>query len=204
MARKAANDNAGASARHTPHSELMLLFFLYEDEAHSGYSLKQIVQRTRLQEWLPISSMTVYQSLKRLSERGFITGASERNGAYPERTVYTITQEGKDFLDSTIRSELEKYERDYFKFDVCVALSSFVPTREKVVSAKRRIKLLSQRLRQVKGDLENYKTGFYHSPFPGWLLLDHEIAHLKSEISWLRRYIRLISEDYVKSKGKRV
>ncbi len=64
----ASGGGRGRGNRATPIADLIILFFLYEDRPLCGYALKQLVKDTHLERWLPISPMTVYQSLRRLTE----------------------------------------------------------------------------------------------------------------------------------------
>jgi len=107
--------------------------------------------------------------------------------------MYTITPAGKQYFDETVRKEMGNFVRDYFHFDIGIGLGTFIPLAEKISLAEKRIEQLSERLTTVHNEIENYGES-YHSPFPRWILLDHERAFLKTEISWLSRYIKLISD----------
>ena len=179
--------------RKPPYSDLIVLFFLYTGDSHCGYTMKKLIESTRIHEWLPISSMTVYQSMRRLASNGHIIGESERNNAYPERIMYSITEKGRAYFDDFLAQEMGTYSREYFHFDLGVGLSVFMSEKQKLAAVKARIKQLSKRYDDVLRDLE--MDDIEESVFPQSLLLDHERSFLKSEIAWLRKYARLIKEQ---------
>jgi len=155
--------------------------------------MKKVISETRIHEWLPISSMTVYQSMRRLANSGCITGEAEKNTAYPERIMYRATDEGRAYFDEFLAHEMGTYSREYFHFDLGIGLSVFMPQKEKLKAVKARIKQLSKRYDDVCIDLDD--GGDSNSLFPRNLLLDHEKSFLKSEIAWLRKYARIIKDQ---------
>jgi DNA-binding PadR family transcriptional regulator len=180
--------------REVSYSDLIILFFLYQGASHCGYSMKQLIQGARVPEWLPISSMTVYQSMKRLEKAGFIDGETEKPASHPERINYRITQEGKDYFDDSLKQEMATFAREYFHFDIAVGLSSYLPLKKRIQAATKRIRQLKERLAVVEEGFTTYPQSV-RSPFPRWLLLDHERAFLQAEIKWLRRFMKLIREN---------
>lgn len=188
-----AKETSKGRKKKPPYSDLIVLFFLYQGDSHCGYTMKKIISETRIHEWLPISSMTVYQSMRRLANSDHITGEAEKNSAYPERVMYYITEKGKKYFDEFLSKEMGTYSREYFHFDLGVGLSVFMQPKEKVKAVKNRIKQLSKRYDEVCSDLDDSDVG--DSIFPRTLLLDHEKSFLKSEIAWLRKYARMIKDE---------
>lgn len=187
---KARSAKRDAAKRPPTYSDLVILFFLFEGEPYSGYSMKRVLTASRINEWLPVSNMTVYQSLKRLEEKHLVTARTEQQDNYPERVLYQITDSGRDYFAQWQAHAMQTPQRDFFHFDIGLGLSSFTTSAERVAAAEARIDQLRLRLLQVQQNLETYGDS-YHSPFPRWLLLDHERDYLINEIKWLRRFIRL-------------
>jgi len=192
----ASGGGRGRGNRATPLSDLIILFFLYEDRPLCGYALKQRIQETHLERWLPISPMTVYQSLRRLTESGLVAGTSEKPGRYPERTSYRITPEGRRHFMALIRTEMGTFMRDMLHSDVGVALGNYLSLPQKDEAVSQRIRELQARLAEIGGELQNHARED-RSPFPRWFLLDHERHMLTAEIAWLERFLSLarIDED---------
>jgi DNA-binding PadR family transcriptional regulator len=141
--------------------------------------------------------MTVYQSLRRLTESGLVAGTSEKPGRYPERTSYQITPEGRRHFMTLIRTEMGSFMRDTLHSDVGVALGGYLSLEQKGEAVNQRIGELKLRLTEIEEELHNYGQG-RRSPFPRWLLLDHERHMLTAEIAWLERFLSFskIDEDH--------
>ena len=71
----------------------------------SGYEIKQLVDNSTRHFWAA-SYGQIYPELRRLEEHGLIRGRSEPTGGR-SRTVYELTEKGRDALQSWLRSDLE-------------------------------------------------------------------------------------------------
>src|SRR5262245_61880972 len=66
-----------------------------EGEMH-GHQLRQLAEKEHVHLWTDISVGALYGALKRLAAEGLIDEArTEREGAYPERQVWRITDAGR-------------------------------------------------------------------------------------------------------------
>ena len=64
-----------------------------------GHQLRQLAELEHLDMWTDISVGALYGAIKRLAAEDLIEEARvEREGAYPERQVWRITEAG-DFVD---------------------------------------------------------------------------------------------------------
>jgi len=74
----------------------------------SGYDVKSMVDKSTRFFWAA-SYGQIYPELKRLAERGLIEGADESQGERP-RTVYSITEEGREALSEWLGSDEQVHE----------------------------------------------------------------------------------------------
>ena len=74
----------------------------------SGYDIKAMVDRSTRFFWAA-SYGQIYPELKRLAERGLIEGSDESHGERP-RTVYSITDDGRETLSAWIGSGEQVHE----------------------------------------------------------------------------------------------
>lgn len=175
--------------KKTPYSDLIILYFLYNGESHCGYTMKKLIADSKISEWISISSMTVYQSMRRLANLGYIKGATEKLSAYPERIMYEISDKGKVYFDGFLMEELENYSKEFFHIDIGVGLSKYMDEKDTIKALKNRVKQLNARLLQVEVMLDHLPDK-KNELFKQKALLDHEQSYLKFEIGWLRKYIR--------------
>ncbi len=88
-----------ANCRHHPGRgliQLEILRILYEDPTH-GYRIMGELRKFTSNEYAPEPG-AIYTMLRRLEERGLLASRWEKKASQVDRRVYTITQEGKEFL----------------------------------------------------------------------------------------------------------
>ena len=181
------NENAKSAVL----SELTVLFLIFEQEKVSAYKVEQIISETGIREWISISTVTIYNTCKRLLKAGYVTASIESTENFDEVTLYTITETGRQFVVDTISNEMRTFNRDRFSIDVPLGFNAYVPTEKKIKFLKERTVKIKERIKELEEKYEN----FFHSPFAQWMLIDHEISYLKNELSWVRKIIRSIKKD---------
>lgn len=87
--------------------DLMLLGVLVK-EPMSAYDMKKVMERRRIQDWIKISSPSVYKNLLKLCSRGYLDSTTVRDGDMPEKRVYTINDRGRRYF---LRL-MERYSRN--------------------------------------------------------------------------------------------
>ena len=173
-------------------AELSILFLLSQDNDRNAYFIKQYMDQVGLHDWAPTSMVTVYKTLKRLLKFGYVDQQMENRGdGDQEVACYNITEDGEAYFYENIKHELETYTQDYFRFDLSIGLSSFMENDERIQLIEKRILQLRQRLKELRKSRKDITS----SAFGMWIILDHQINHLKSEISWMKRLIKLIKEN---------
>lgn len=83
------------------------LGLLHEKPRH-GYELQQVVKERQLNHWANVNPGSVYKALQTLEAKGFISGREETDGNNPPRTVYSITDAGKQELRRLVLHYLTK------------------------------------------------------------------------------------------------
>ena len=101
--------------------EPCILLLLSKGSSH-GYGLMEDLEK-HCGEKVDIGDL--YRTLRRMEKDGWVTSNWEKNEAGPDRRTYTITQEGKDFLESAassltrtdklIHRFLEGYQKNFQK-----------------------------------------------------------------------------------------
>src|SRR5664280_2612033 len=78
---------------------LFVLSALAEHGPMHGHQIRQQAQSDRAELWTEVKVGALYGALKRLAGEGLIAELrSERQGNFPERTVYDITDRGREAL----------------------------------------------------------------------------------------------------------
>ena len=94
--------------------------------------------------WYNIADSTVYATLRTLDKKGFIVGVSEQNGNMPFRTVYSITERGREELRDTLTKSILSFDYDTNTFSIAAFFLDFFTMEEQITLLERRIIILSK------------------------------------------------------------
>lgn len=76
---------------------MVLLGFLI-DESMSAYDLDKLIERNQIKEMVKISTPAIYKNLIKLNENGYLAAQTVKEGEMPEKTIYRITEEGRQYF----------------------------------------------------------------------------------------------------------
>lgn len=104
---------------------LTILSLLNERPMHP-YEMRRVVRHRAKDEHLDLKPGSLYRTIEQL-ERGGMVEQSERSreGRFPERTVYCITEHGRDELEEWLREMLSSLQKDLPQF---LAALTFLPS----------------------------------------------------------------------------
>lgn len=159
--------------------EIIMLSVLRAGPVH-GYELKRRVQRTTLSA---LSNNSLYPILKRFEDRGIVTSTREAQDGKPDRTVYTITDAGRQLLTdliSTLPAKLAANDEEF------LARVSFFHE----LQPAQRLEILAARavvLDAAIGTLDTLLSESDDSPTRHWrtLTMRRTIDDLRRERDWI-------------------
>jgi DNA-binding PadR family transcriptional regulator len=147
-----------------------------------GHRMRLAAQEDRLDIWTDVRPGALYGVLKRLAGEGLIAAkASEREGAYPERTVYEITAAGRRSLAALHDATLRRVVLPPDPFDLALAAGDLTdPERLRTALGDRREALLAQRsaLRHQAEFADPYLSEAERK------VIGHSVVRLDAEITW--------------------
>ncbi len=91
--------------------DLVLLGLILEKDC-CGYDIMTQIRERELDRWAKISTSTIYNRLTRLEKNAYVTGRVEREGNRPERTIYTITDKGRELFRKEVIRHLTGFNDD--------------------------------------------------------------------------------------------
>ena len=162
-----------------------------EGEMH-GHQLRQLAELEHLDMWTDISVGALYGAIKRLAHEGLIEEVRvEREGSYPERQVWRITEAGHKALQVLRRNGLREIVLKPDPFDLAIA-------RFDVAQADSLADALGARLAQLKAMRD--ETESHTDRIRQYLSLTeqhvmrHKIARLDGEIAWHEELLARLPE----------
>lgn len=128
-------------------SATMLLGLIYEKPLNA-YEIIKLLNYMNVKWWFNIADSTVYSTLRALEKKGYISGTTEKVGNMPDRTVYSLSDKGKDMFIDTLKASILQFNYDTNIFSIAAFfLDSFTPDEQQ--------KLLQKRLEV----LQKYRAG---------------------------------------------
>ncbi|HEY9289518.1 MAG TPA: PadR family transcriptional regulator [Candidatus Dormibacteraeota bacterium] len=166
---------------------LAVMNLLMEHPMHP-YEMKSKMKERGHDQVVKIKGGSIYDTVARLEEGGFIRAQeTSREGRRPEKTVYSITDTGREEILDWLRELLAQPVNDYPQFGAALAFFAVLPKDEAVRLLKLRTALLEG---QVASTQIQLKT-FLEMGLPRLFLIEGEYAKAmkQAELDWVRRLI---------------
>ncbi|MBO2457153.1 PadR family transcriptional regulator [Actinomadura sp. LCR2-06] len=131
---------------------------------------------------------SLYRTIDRLNAAGLIAvRQTERGSQYPERTVYEVTEAGRETARTWIRAMLAAPKREFPEFPAAVSNAMLLPPAEL-------LGLLEERLRELEKDLAGLDASLGEEAemgLPRVTMLDTEYmrAVTAAETGWVRSVV---------------
>lgn len=155
--------------------------FARHGELH-GHQLRLLAEQEHVHLWTDFSVGALYGALKRLASEGLLTEVrTEREGSYPERQVYAITDAGREVLDGLHQQHLEQVAFKPDPFDL--ALSRPDPTRLDDLPTALETRVATLRRLLADAERQNVQARPWLSLAETHALL-HREHRLRAELEW--------------------
>lgn len=161
------------------------LFLLAElarrGQAH-GHELRREALIGRTELWTDVHIGSIYSTLRRMEGDGLIEAVrSERAGRMPERTIYTVTAEGRRELKVLRDAALRAVALPSDPFDLALSAADDLAPAELAAIVDER--LVTLRSRAAELDRQRRSAAAYLDD-RDQVLFDHVTARVQAEISW--------------------
>jgi len=162
---------------------LVVLATLVERPMHP-YELASLLRERGKEDSTKINWGSLYTVVQNLEKHGYISAAgTSRQGRRPERTVYAITDAGREELEDWLRELVSVPEREYPRFETALSVIGVLPPDEVM-------DLLEQRVRALEIDLTAQRATLEHvrKEVPRIFLIETEfqLALREAEVAWVR------------------
>ncbi|MFE0021529.1 PadR family transcriptional regulator [Amycolatopsis sp. NPDC059021] len=134
---------------------------------------------------------TLYKTFNRLTDAGLIAvQQTERDQQYPERTVYKLTEDGREVMLEWLAEVLVGGHNEFPEFPVGLSFIMLLTPEDTLPLLNERAKHLSGRLEQLEADLaEALSPGPDQVPAVSLLEGDYLRAMVAAELSWVEKLV---------------
>lgn len=181
-----------AAARRNPLA-LAVLVLLHEEPMHP-YQMSATLKERRKEHSVKINYGSLYAVVESLLSRGLIeVRETVRSGNRPERTVYGITEAGRQEMIEWLSRLLSEPVKEFPQFEAALSLMPALPPDEA-------IELLERRLAVQQAALETGRKSMgraIDAGMPRLFAIEHEyeLALLAAEVDFLAAFLEDLRDD---------
>ncbi len=125
-------------------SDLVVLGFLRHKSMY-GYEIIQWLKKHHMDKWADVKMPSVYKAMQRLEKKGYISGEKVIEGNNPPRTVFSMTEKGREFLLEMLEHFMVKSENPHdFWIGICFLNQGFTKKKFLRILAERKQKMEKQ------------------------------------------------------------
>jgi DNA-binding PadR family transcriptional regulator len=168
------------------HAETALLGLLAERPMHA-YQIELEVRERDMRYWADLAMSSIYKLLKTFEQAGWVEARTEISPENRARKIYTLTDVGRDVLQSSVRGYLSEPEHNKWRIDIAISNLEVLPRDEVLACLRAYRDGLRERI-EGYGRLRKY---LQEHDCPGYrlALADRPKAIYEGELRWLNGYI---------------
>jgi DNA-binding PadR family transcriptional regulator len=174
------------SIRRSPLA-LAILVLLYEEPMHP-YRMQQLIKERAKDEVINVRlRASLYQTITRLLRDGLIAVQSTaRSENRPERTIYRLTEVGRETAFAWLCSMLATPAREFPEFPAAVSFLAMLRPEEALAQLETRVGALEAELAEIGARL-----GGEAAVLPRVVVLEEEYRHAvrQAELAWVQDVI---------------
>jgi DNA-binding PadR family transcriptional regulator len=170
---------------------LAVLSYLTRGPMHP-YELSRTLREHGDDRSIKFNHSSLYMVFGQLVQAGFLVAQeTEREGQRPERTIYAITDAGREELRAWMRELVEDPQHEFPHFVAALSLLAVLPPDEAVDLLNRRLARLGEQRIEIRHLIETTLAAGVHPLFQ--VEEDYRLALLDAEAAFVERLIERIT-----------
>lgn len=162
----------------------LIVLGMIKEHPQSAYELQKNVEYRNISRWVKISTPSIYKKVVQLEEKGYISGRTIKEGNMPEKSVYSITEQGEGHFLKLMEKTSKEMVSIFLNFNAVIMNLNFVPEEEKV-------KLL-RNIRDGVTDLKDTITANQQKapevPLTGKTILEQQANLAETMENWIEKF----------------
>jgi DNA-binding PadR family transcriptional regulator len=172
-----------------PKVEVVVLGLLAEESLH-GYELWERFGDRGTGSWARVGKASVYQALRRLEGRRFVSGRSQEGVQGPDRRVYRITASGRARLREGLLERFGGSARYEIEASLAFGYAHLLSVGEVRRGIERRVAVVAARRKAIGDERARLAPASGPGNRAALRMLDQQEAFAKAERAWLASFER--------------
>ena len=156
----------------------------------SAYDLQKQIETRNLSRWIKVGSFTVYKKVVLYESKGYVTSQTIKNGKMPEKTIYTITQSGKDVFTELMSKFSLSETRVFLDFNAVIVNLSLLDN-DSIMEYMTNIK---NSIQTTKAQISEQLSTQKNCSLFGQTILEQQFMLLKTLEDWEKNFERQLFE----------
>lgn len=171
---------------------LAVLSYLTQAPMHP-YELGRTLRENGDARSIKFNLGSLYMVVQQLEKAGFVTAReTSREGQRPERTVYELTDAGRDEMRDWLRELVEEPQHEYPHFVAALSLVAALPPDEVADLLGRRLQRLEAERAEIRALIDDTIASGVHPLF--MVEEEYRLDLLTAEAAFVRRFLARIAE----------
>ena len=168
---------------------LAVMALLYERPMHP-YEMVTLMRERGKHESVRLRYSSLYSVVSAMEREGLILPKETvREGRRPERTIYEITDAGREEFLTWLRELLREPVKEYTQFAAGLSFLPGLPPEEAMALLEERVRRLEAETGEMRSRLDDAREQ-YNLPRLFVVESEHELMLREAELEWVRGIIR--------------
>ncbi len=163
--------------------DLIILGMLIE-KPQSAYDLQKDIEYHHFDRWSKISIPSIYKKVIQLEEKGFLTSEVSNSGKLTNKTIYSITETGKDYFQRLMTDLSETSPTIMLDMNILIANITKLSKDKSIALLSNLKKGLSDALLSAK----EWEKEFSDIPFNGKAIITQQVEVYNLLLEWLNNF----------------
>ena len=164
------------------------------------YELAATMRERHHDEFIRLNFGTLYHTVEVLERNGLVVSVErEKEGRRPERTIYELTEAGRDLLVKVVSEILARPTREYPNFAAGLMFMHHLEAHQAAQLLDERVAALAAKTEKLTRVMAELRTAGVTRL--ALIELEHKIAMLEAEREWVRKLEREITDGRLEWKA---
>lgn len=169
----------------------LVILGILKKQSMNAYEMNKHIEDIRLKNWMKIGTPTVYQNLKKLAEKGYLSTGKAKTGNMPEKVIYTMTDSGNAYFDELMTRFSKTPNPIYFDFNAFLINLDLVDNDSGMAMLKNLREYFQNSYANLKKDQEAIKN----PPTGGKAIMEQYDRLFNTMIEWSNDLIKAYEKD---------